>query len=230
MGGVVSAHRLVQAITLAQLPKPTAITWQQAAAVLISAALPDDPKQPANWPVYANLLPHTQAALPLSSYALYRVASYLGHSGGYAAARELFRQILAADQQELGAEHTITLTTRAHLAYWSGRAGDAGSARDQYAELLPARERVSGAEHPSTLTVRANLARWTGRAGDPAGARDQYAELLPVRQRVSGPEHPDTLTSRADLAYWTGQAGDPASARDQYAEHPNSRGGSRLRR
>ena len=68
-GGVVSVHRLVQAITLAQLTDQQAAAWQQATAALITAALPGDPQQPASWPAYAALLPHARAALPLSSDA-----------------------------------------------------------------------------------------------------------------------------------------------------------------
>jgi Trypsin-like peptidase domain/Tetratricopeptide repeat len=215
--GVVSVHRLVQAITLAQLSDQQAAAWQQASAALITAALPGDPEQPANWPAYAALLPHARAALPLSSTQMMDMAGYLGYSGSYAAARDLSQQILDARQHELGAEHPATLTARANLASWTGQAGDAAGARDQFAALLPVVERVSGAEHPDTLTDRGNLAHWTGQAGDAAGARDQYAALLPLRERVSGAEHPDTLTDRANLAHWTGNAGDPAAARDQYA-------------
>ena len=61
--GLVSVHRLVQAITLAQLPAEPADAWRQAAADLIEAALPGDPQDPATWPVFAALLPHAQAAL-----------------------------------------------------------------------------------------------------------------------------------------------------------------------
>jgi hypothetical protein len=162
--GTVSVHRLVQAITLTQLPGQQAGAWRQAAADLITAALPGDPSQPAGWPVYAALLAHAQAALDAASEPMAEMASYLGDSGSYAAARDLSRQILDARQRELGAEHPSTLAARASLAGWTGQAGDAARARDQYAALLPIRERVSGAEHPDTLTARSNLARWTQQA------------------------------------------------------------------
>ena len=215
--GMVSVHRLVQALTRAQLTDADAATWQQAAAALITAALPADPQLSANWPAYALLLPHARATLPLTSVPLYQVAQYLGYSGSYTAARDLLHQILDADQRELGAEHPATLTARGNVAYWTGVAGDAAAARDQYAALLPLRERVSGAEHPATLTARANVAYWTGDAGDAAAARDQYAALLPIREQVLGAKHPETLNARANLARWTGAAGDAAAARDQYA-------------
>ena len=215
--GRVSVHRLVQAITLAQLPYEVAEAWRRAAAAMIEAALPGDPQDPAAWPAYAALLPHAQAALPLASDGMFKVAQYLGIIGNYTAARDLLQQLLQARETELGTEHSGTLAARAELAYWTGEAGDAARARDQFAALLPIRERVLGTEHPRTLTARANLARWTGHAGDAAAARDQFAALLPVEERIFGPEHPETLIARASLARWTGYAGDVAAARDQFA-------------
>ena len=215
--GTVSVHRLVQAVTLAQLPADVATGWRQAAAALIEAALPADPQLPAAWPVFAALVPHAQAALAAPSDGMARIASYLGFSGNWAVARNLCRQILADRERALGPEHPDTLTARAELAHWTGEAWDAAGARDQLAALLPVRERVSGPEHPSTLTTRAELAFWTGAAGDATGGRDQYAALLPVIGRILGAEHPSTLTAREVLVNLTGVAGDAAGARDQCA-------------
>jgi hypothetical protein len=216
--GAVSVHRLVQAVTADQMPDDLAQAWRQAAAALVEAALPKDPRQPDGWPVFAALLPHAQAALPADSAGMSDLAAYLGHSGGYSAAREFSQALLEERAQLLGPEHWGTLLARAHLARWTGEAGDTAGARDQYAALLPVQERVLGPEHPETLTTRIRLAQWTGEAGDAAGARDQAAALLPIMERVLGAEHLDTLIARANLARWTGEAGDTAGARDQFAE------------
>jgi hypothetical protein len=218
-GGLVQVHRLVQAVTRAQLNSQEADQWKQAAAALTEAAIPADGQLPNAWSAGALLLPHARTVLPLTSVGIMRIAESLGYSGSYAAARDLSGLIAAAHQDSgiFGPEHPDTLTARANLARWTGDAGDAAGARDQYAALVPARERVSGPEHPETLTDRANLAYYTGRAGDATAARDQYAALLPVRERVSGPEHPDALTARANLARWAGEAGDAAGARDELA-------------
>jgi Tetratricopeptide repeat len=217
--GLVLVHRLVQAITRAQLSAEAAGQWEQAAAALVELAVPTDPELPAAWPTYAVLLPHARAVLDLTSAGMWQIARYLGFSGSYPAARDLSRQIADAhtDDEAYGPEHPETLAARHELASWTGWAGDAAGARDQFAALLPIRERVLGPEHPDTLSDRSNLALWTGQAGDAAGARDQFAALLPIRERVLGPEHPRTLTDRHELAVWTGEAGDAAGARDQYA-------------
>jgi Tetratricopeptide repeat/Domain of unknown function (DUF4062) len=217
--GSVSVHRLVQAVTAGQMPEVLARQWRRAAVALIEAAIPGDAQLPEAWPTCAVLLPHAQVALDLTSGGMWQVARYLGHSGNYPAARDLFQLIADAHREDdaYGAEHPRTLTARHNFAHWTGHAGDPAAARDQLAQLLPVRERVSGSEHPDTLAARASLAGWAGQAGDPAAARDQYAALLPVDERVLGPEHPDTLAVRASLARWTGEAGDPAAARDLIA-------------
>ena len=215
--GSVSVHRLVQAVTADQMPVELAGEWQHATATLIEAAIPEDPRQPATWPVFAALLPHAQAALAADSNGLTRIAAYLGHSGSYLAAREFSRGLLDERIRVLGAEDPRTLGTRHDFAWSTGEAGDAAKARDQLAALLPVEERVLGPEHPDTLITRGNLAAFTGQAGDVAGARDQFAALLPVEERVLGPEHRDTLTARHNRAFWTGRAGDVAGARDQFA-------------
>jgi hypothetical protein len=215
--GLVSVHRLVQAVTLDQLSARVRAALRATAATLIEAAIPTDTDKPETWPVVALLLPHVQVALADDHAALWRLASYLGERGSYLAALELERRYVEGLEQSRGAEHPDTLTARGNLAHWTGMTGDAAGARDQYAALLPVRERVLGPEHPDTLAAHENLAAWTGHAGDMAGARDQYAELLPVVERVLGPEHPLALRTRANLADFTGTAGDAAGARDQTA-------------
>jgi hypothetical protein len=215
--GRVSVHRLVQAITLHLLPEDEGAAWRRAAAALIEAALPQEPRDPDSWPVFAALLPHAQAVLDPASAAMFSMAQYLGYNGRYAAARDLVQQVFEARQTSLGTEHPGTLFARGDLAFWIGQTEDPASARDQCAALVPVVERVLGAEHPETLAARSNVARWTGRAGDPAEARNQYAALVPVSERVLGAEHPRTLTTRGNTAFWTGEAGEAAAARDQYA-------------
>jgi hypothetical protein len=217
--GLVLVHRLVQAMTRAQLTADEASQWQRAAASLTEAAVPADPQLPAEWPAFAVLLPHVLAVLNMTSGGMRRIALYLGYSGSYPAARDQFRRIAGAytDDDAYGPSHPDNLTARYELARWTGEVGDAARAREQLATLLPIHEQVLGPGHPDTLNARHELARWTGEAGDRAGARDQLAALLPVRAQVLAPDHPDTLSTRHELANWTAEAGDAAAARDQLA-------------
>ena len=215
--GAVSVHRLVQAVTQDEMPIEQAREWKQAAAALIDTAIPSDTGMPETWAVCAAMLPHAQLALDLTTGGIWRIALYLGLSGNYPAARDLFQRIADAHWEDdaYGEEHPDTLNARSYLARWTGQAGAPAAARDQYAALLDMREKLLGPEHPDTLTTRGNLASWTGHAGDAAAARDQLAALLSFHERVRGPEHMETLTTRASLATWTGLAGNPVAARDQ---------------
>ena len=216
-GGSVSVHRLVQAVTADQMPADLARQWRQGTAALVGAALPAEPWMSGTWPAYAMLLPHAQAALPDDSDGMARLATYLGSSGSYAAARDLQRRVLDAREEALGPRHPATLAARHELGRWTGEAGDLAAARDLFAGLLPVREQVLGPQHPDTLATRHELALYTGMAGDIAAARDLSARLLPVREQVLGAQHPDTLTTRHELAHLIGEAGDLAAARDLFA-------------
>src|SRR4029077_17956203 len=93
-GGLVSVHRLVQAVTTGQMTAELAGEWREAAVAVIEAAIPAEPEEPASWPVFGVLLPHAQAAVPAASEGMGRIADYLGHSGNYAAARNLWKTVL----------------------------------------------------------------------------------------------------------------------------------------
>ena len=192
--GLVLVHRLVQAITRAQLSAEEAARWEQAAAALVEAAVPADPRLPAAWPMCAVLLPHARAVLDLTSDGIGQIATYLGWSGSYPAARDLCQLIADAhtDSDAYGPEHRNTLAARTQLAIWTGMTGDAAGARDQLAALLPVRERVQGAEHPGALGTRHELARWTGEAGDAAGPATSWPRCC---LSASGSRAPSTPTS-----------------------------------
>ncbi|HEY1619824.1 MAG TPA: tetratricopeptide repeat protein [Streptosporangiaceae bacterium] len=217
--GQVQVHRLVQAVTRAQLAPEQAGQWRQAAAAVVAAAVPANPSMMTAWPACSALLPHAQAALDPASDGMFQIAWSIGHSGSYQAARDLFVRIADArrDSQDYGPGHPETLSALSSHAWSAGAAGEKAAARDQFAALLPEWERVSGPGHPHTLDTRAALARWTGEAGDAAAARDQFAALLPACERILGASHPSTLEARASHARWTGEAGDAAAARHQFA-------------
>jgi hypothetical protein len=159
--GRISVHRLVQAVSPDTLPADQRAAWQAAAAVLLTALLPANPRDRANWDTFQGLLAHARAALPEDSSGLQLVVNYLGASGDYRTARAVQDRITTCLRDSYGAEHPKTLTSRGSLAFWTGQAGDAEGACDLFAELVPLRERVSGPEHPETLNARSSLTHWT---------------------------------------------------------------------
>jgi hypothetical protein len=215
--GRVLVHRLVQAITRTQLPPAAGAQWKNAAASLIEAAVPENPKMREAWSKYAALLPHGRTALGLTSKGLLRIAVYLSCVRGIQGRWELLWLIIDAHKDRWEREPD-NLADRHHLVYWTELAGDTARARDQYADLRAASERLLGPQHPDTLKVRLRLAVATGDDGDAAEAHAMLADLLADARAVFGPEHPDTLHIHERFAYWTGRAGDYAGARDHYAD------------
>src|SRR5215468_4021806 len=198
--GMVLVHRLVQAVTLDQMTDELAGQWRAAAAALIEAAIPADTRPRETWQDCAALLPHAQATLTADSEGLRRIAQYLGHSGSYAAARDLLQIVIDARELTPGASLPDILGARQELAGYTALAGDPAAARDLVAALLPDAVRTLGPQDPGALGIRADLARWTGEAGDPEGARDLVAALLPLMEQTLGAQDPKTLYARFNLA------------------------------
>jgi hypothetical protein len=98
--------------------------WQQAAAALVDAAIPADPRDPQAWPAYAALLPHARAALAATSDAMARLARYVQESGDYRGARDLWSLIADAHTAADGPEHPRTVAARRDLASRTEKAAE----------------------------------------------------------------------------------------------------------
>jgi tetratricopeptide (TPR) repeat protein len=125
--GSVSVHRLVQAVTVAQLPADQAEAWRQAARSLIAAALPADTAQPGSWAFCAALLPHVQVTHnPMDEWILRWLARNAEVLVGQAprAAAELLRQAVANSPAD-SAQHDCLVVRLADALY---RVGDAARA------------------------------------------------------------------------------------------------------
>ena len=139
--GLVSVHRLVQAVTADQMTADLAGRWRRAAAALVEAAIPADAQLPAAWGACAVLLPHARVLLDLTSSGMWRIAQYLAHSGSYPAARDLFQLIARAyaNDDAYGPEHQKTLAARSNLALNTGEAGDAAGPGTSTSSCCPSR-------------------------------------------------------------------------------------------
>ena len=104
-------------------------------------------------------LAHAQAVLDYSSPGTGRIATYLGTSGSYLAARDMWLRISDARAKRYGEEHVLTIIGRQEAAQWTGEAGDAGGARDLLKALMPALERLAG---PETRRVSRLVGTWRG--------------------------------------------------------------------
>ncbi|MFE9617842.1 tetratricopeptide repeat protein, partial [Streptomyces sp. NPDC006384] len=225
--GTVSVHRLVQAV--ARTPEPghphrTPEQIEQArqhATGRLHTVLPRDWNNPANWPLWRELLPHVDA---LARHAdtdtdTHTTARLLSYAGGFLKDQgTLRRAITYLDRAHttclrvLGEDHPDTLTSRNNLAEAYRAAGDLARAIPLFERTLRVRVRVLGEDHPDTLTSRNNLAYAYQSAGDLARAIPLFERTLDDAVRVLGEDHPDTLSSRNNLAGAYESAGDLARA------------------
>lgn len=219
--GAITVHRLLQTVIRNGLGDGQR-SWAGFALAAVTAGFPDDWEDSRAWPRCQRLVSHALAAaehaarlapqLAAVSPLPDRVGEYLGYSGSFATARDLYEEILGARERELGTQDPATLTARANFARFTGEAGDPSRALQLFRDLLPDQERVLGPDDPDVLATRHSIGRWTGYAGHPAEAVRLLQELLPDRVRVLGPEDRDTLDTRRNIARWTGDSGRPEEA------------------
>jgi hypothetical protein len=216
--GMVLLHRLVAGFIFRQMPEQESRRYRKTAAGLIAAAIPPDASLPKTWPVFGVLYPHAQALLGEDSDALITIATYLGKSGQYAAARDQLQQIVAARTSRFGHDDRKTLTAVRRLAYWTGVAGDDARAWTMSRDLEQTCEQAPGAQDPDTLAARLEVAAWDPFPNPYIRRLDELTTLLPDLTRVCGADHPDTLEARYLEASCLWKTNDPARARDLYAE------------
>ena len=190
-------HRLVQAVTRAQL---TADAGRPVEAGRRSPSRGGRPRRPAAaraWPACALLLPHARAVLDLTSGGIWQVAQALGSQ----------RQLpggpgpVHADRQRAPGQPRTTAPSTA--APWRpaptsppgpGRRGMRPGPATSTPPCCPSTSGSPGPEHPETLTTRANLAYWTGNGGG-RGRGPRPVRRPAARPRADPrrrpPRHPD---------------------------------------
>ena len=102
--------------------------------------------------------------------AVIMMARALCDQGRYREAETKQREVLAAQQRKLGADHPDTLVTAGDLATTLAYQGKHAEAEKIEREVLVAEQRKLGADHPNTLTTAGNLASTLAAQGKHAEA------------------------------------------------------------
>jgi tetratricopeptide (TPR) repeat protein len=199
------------------------------AVSLLRAACQDlDTRDPADWPTWRRLVPHTAGLLgwlgpnmdndPLADLVTIAAMSSraLWRSGNPAAAERLAQASLKAAGR-LSADHPASLTARSQLAQVVALSRYA-EAEQMFHQLLGDQQRILGDEHPDTMVSQRVLARLTGLQGRYQQAERMYRRLLADRQRLLGDEHPETLATRFGLAGMVERVGTYAEAERMFRE------------
>jgi tetratricopeptide (TPR) repeat protein len=118
----------------------------------------------------------------------------------YANAEQLYQQVLALQEQQLGPDHPETAETLNNLGDLAHTQGAYASAEIWYRRALSIRENVFGREHPATIRSIGDLAGIRDEQGDAVQAEALYQEALTLSEQVQGAVHLDTALALAKLA------------------------------
>ena len=143
-----------------------------------------------------------------------KLANALRNLGRHAEALDVYRAVLAAQQQALGPSHPDTLRTQGNFATSLSDLGRHAEALDVKRAVLAAQQQALGPSHPSTLRTQGNLANSLCNLGRHAEALDVYRAVLAAQQPALGPSHPDTLLTQGNLATSLSDLGRHAEALD----------------
>jgi tetratricopeptide (TPR) repeat protein len=220
--GDVEVHRLVAAL-LRSRTAAAAVDWSTVAVDVLDHALPDDERNPEEWPVWEQLLPHVLAVTEGRGGAdepdartrrmQVRAARYLHARGEPQAALPLLQQVYGADRLSQRGDHPDALESADALMQVLLTLGNYREARALAEDTLSKLRIVLGEDHPQALTAASNLAVVLEQLGEHAQARALVEDVLTRRRRVLGDDHRSTLTSANNLAMVLRDLGEYSQAR-----------------
>ena len=223
-GGLLSIHRLVQAVTRAELGDD-ARHWAGMAVAVIAAAFPGDEKDPACWERCEELLTHAltcadhavglQVDTIATTELLNRVARYLLARSRLGPAKAVLDQAFTAGVA-LDHENPAYLSCRNTYGKYLLLHGDKGEQTTAVAvqkEVYEARIRTLGVEHPDTLRAGRDYVEALHREGRRAEAAALHEQLTESFRAVLGPDHLETITALAYRATILHDAGEYGQAR-----------------
>ena len=219
--GLLSIHRMVQAVTRSELGADEP-RWASLALATIAAAFPGDVRNPETWENCESLLAHALACtehagrLDVDASAtvslLDRVARYLLARGRIDSATAVVAQACSLAEQ-LGREDLIYLSCRSTDGLLQLARGDYSAARAACDEVYQARTKILGATDPETLRAGRDLVEAIYRQGNWTQAAELQDQLVKAFTATLGPEDLETITAVAYQATILDSTGHFAQAR-----------------
>ena len=206
--GLLSIHRIVQAVTRSELGEDEP-RWAGLALATIAAAYPGQVREPETWEVCESLLTHALACaeharrlrldVTVTVPLIDRVARYLLARGRLDSAAAAMDQAIPLAEQ-LGREDLIYLSCRNTYGQLLLARGDFTAARSACEEVYQARTRILGADDPETLRASRDLVEAVHRQGNWTEAAELQVRLTESFTRVLGPDDLETVTALAHQA------------------------------
>ncbi|MCM3882875.1 FxSxx-COOH system tetratricopeptide repeat protein [Frankia sp. R82] len=202
----IGMHRLVQAVLVNRMTPQQQGTMRHGAHVMLAASDPNDPFNPALWPVYADLYPHLVASNtercedPRVRQVLLNLCDYLWAWGDHEGSVEFGRRVYDAWRAGFGDEDPYTLQIGLRFGWGLvavGRYAEAAEVNQRTYELST---RINGPDAEMTNELMGNVGadlRWRGEfAAALEIAQDAHARA----RRAFGSDDPQTLSTAHNVA------------------------------
>ena len=219
--GLLSIHRMVQAVTRADLGDD-APRWAGLALAAIAAAFPENVEDPRNWEDCERLLAHVLSCTGHAGHRRIEIAltvQLLDHVTGYLLARgridtaaTVLGQALSMAEQ-LQHDDSVYLSSRNTLGLLLIAQGDHSAARKVLEEVYEARASILGSENLETLRAGRDLARALYEQGYLVRAAQLQDRVVDAFITVLGPNDLETITSLAYQATILSSSGQYERAR-----------------
>ena len=219
--GLLSIHRLVQAVTRSEL-HGEAPYWASMALSVIVTAFPGNEQDPTTWEACEGILPHAFAStghaveLHVDTIGtvrlLDRVTLYLLARGRIGSAEVALKQAFAVAEplDRRGRAYLSCRNTYGQLLFAQG---DYPGARAIQEETYRARTEVLGPADPDTLRAGRDLVQTLYFQGHRVQATRLHDQLVEMFTAALGPDDLETITAQAYLATILHDAGQYARAR-----------------
>jgi tetratricopeptide (TPR) repeat protein len=219
--GLLSVHRMVQAVTRAELGEDEPF-WSKIALATTSAAFPLDVGNPKAWDACEAMLTHAltcaEHAIRLNADAtatvelLNRTAEYLLARGRIDLAGSVIGQALSVAER-LDQDDLVFLSCRNTYGKVLLARGDLQAARTAQEAVYKARTGILGPQDPETLRAGRDVVEVLYRQGHVIDARQLQDRLVDAFTSVLGVDDLETITARAYQATLLREAGQYARAR-----------------
>ncbi|MGA5037398.1 FxSxx-COOH system tetratricopeptide repeat protein [Streptomyces capoamus] len=214
--GSVWMHRLIQRVTLENLPSGALASTAVAAADALAEVWPPVESDAALAQVLRDCTNALVAQVPDALLddgvhpVLLRLAASTGTTMPLEAVRYL-RWLATECSRRQGPDHPQVLNIRSLLAQNHAAAGDLQQASAELERLVADTRRILG-PHPETLRAAHDFAWCLGQSGHLEEAVAALTEVLREAQDLFGPDHPTSFSIRGSLATWRGECGDTRGA------------------
>jgi tetratricopeptide (TPR) repeat protein len=220
----VSVHRLVQAVTAAQLERPPTGAVSHTGApltdrddilhaaidLLLNAVPPDPQDDVAGWPRWTAMRPHIAAAVAGCSdevggsklvWLLNATAAFDYVQGQFEQALPYMRRALAVAEASFGRGHPATAAILGNIGGFLRQLGRNNEAEPLQRQALAITEAELGPDHPDVAIGLNNLALNLRHMGRVAETEPLHRRAVAIAEAKLGPDHPSTARYLHNFGY-----------------------------